>query len=380
MAINPSRKRIFRRHPNTFRLTAAVLAAGFLLAFAELLLWMCLRFPQLNLTFKPLRPAVRYIYMNWDRDMVQFLPECSQHDPVLTYILKPGECVFRNREFETRLYINSLGLRDDEQSLYKPEIIILGDSYTLGWGVDQDSTFAQVLEQLSGRKVLNASMASYGTARELLLLDRIDLSNAKYLIIQYCANDFIENKSYVENNFQMENTTREGMEITFSKHKSRTRYIPLIYLKLFLQFWLVAEDIPSGNMAAATVLNAQRKPESPHPGNRMEERAQQEARLFLDILRHHKDKLAHLHILFFVLNSYPQGDWGFGQQALDQLKGCDCPDAILNMQYLYLSSRLSQSDFFILDDHLNAQGHKKVAAALDEAIRNYCTSSQSSAR
>ena len=82
--------------------------------------------------------------------------------------------------------MNRLGLRDDEASLRAPAVVVLGDSYAMGWGVAQDETIAEVIERETGLRALNAGIASYGTVREMRLLDRIDTSRLRYLVIQYC--------------------------------------------------------------------------------------------------------------------------------------------------------------------------------------------------
>ena len=53
---------------------------------------------------------------------------------------------------------------------------MLGDSHAMGWGVEQEEALPQVLARKSGRKVLNAAVSSYGTVREMLMLDRLDTS------------------------------------------------------------------------------------------------------------------------------------------------------------------------------------------------------------
>jgi hypothetical protein len=89
-------------------------------------------------------------------------------------------------------------LRDDEESLFSPEIVVVGDSQAMGWGVSQDLTFSSLLENALGKPILNAAISSYGTARELKILERIDLSNLKFLIIQYSDNDYRENRTYYQ--------------------------------------------------------------------------------------------------------------------------------------------------------------------------------------
>ena len=154
---------------------------------------------------------IRQIYTD-SRDIVQFNNNCSQYDARLYYKLKPGECDFKNIEFSTKLFINKHGLRDDEESLIKPEIIVLGDSHAMGFGVEQQQTFANLLEKNLATKVLNAGISSYGSAREFLMLQDLDKKALKYLVIQYCNNDYSENKEFVDNNFSLKISSKASYE------------------------------------------------------------------------------------------------------------------------------------------------------------------------
>jgi len=141
----------------------------------------------------------RVLYKTSGIELIHLEPECARYDPELLYTLRPGQCVFSNWEFSTEIRVNSLGVRDDEASLRTPEIIVLGDSHALGWGVDQDEVFAQRIERGSPFTVLNTGISSYATVRQMRLLDRIDTTNLKYLIVQYCDNDYRENKEFYAN-------------------------------------------------------------------------------------------------------------------------------------------------------------------------------------
>ena len=54
-------------------------------------------------------------------------------------------------EFDYKITTNSLGLRGEEVETVKPEdsyrVLMLGDSMTFGWGVENEETFSSVLEQ-----------------------------------------------------------------------------------------------------------------------------------------------------------------------------------------------------------------------------------------
>ena len=167
--------------------------------------------------------------------MVQFMPECAVYDSSLAYILKPGTCTFSNVEFTTSYSINSMGVRDDEDSLDQPEIIVLGDSYAMGWGVEQDETFSQILEESIDARVLNTGISSYGTARELLLLRRLDKSRLRYVVVQYYFNDDPENRVFLENDNTLKISDREVYEDVVRSTRSRIRYKPFDFVVKFFE-------------------------------------------------------------------------------------------------------------------------------------------------
>lgn len=86
-------------------------------------------------------------------------------------------------EFKTVYLINSFGIRDREYSLKKPprtyRILILGDSFTEGYGMDIEHTFSKRLEEFLNTKppnegmkyeVINFGCAGYCPMLEYLLL------------------------------------------------------------------------------------------------------------------------------------------------------------------------------------------------------------------
>ncbi len=157
-------------------------------------------------------------------DIIQNKEDCAKYDKELFYTLKPGNCIFNLAESSESYSINSLGVRDDENSLIQPEIIFLGDSFTMGWGVSNEETYVKILENNSKKKILNAGIASYGTAREMGLLKRIDTSKLNYLIVQYCPNDFEENLSYIQNGYKLNVSSEEKYNELVNLEKKKSEY------------------------------------------------------------------------------------------------------------------------------------------------------------
>lgn len=75
------------------------------------------------------------------------------------------------REFKHKVATNSLGLRGSKEvEKQKPEggyrILVIGDSMTFGWGVEDDETFSYVLE-----RNLNAAAAEVGVPRRFEVIN-----------------------------------------------------------------------------------------------------------------------------------------------------------------------------------------------------------------
>ena len=68
----------------------------------------------------------------------------------------------------------------------------------MGWGVNDDETFASIISSRVQVPVLNLGVASYGTVRELMRVrmhSRLDEANC--IFIQYSWNDFQENAVFL---------------------------------------------------------------------------------------------------------------------------------------------------------------------------------------
>jgi lysophospholipase L1-like esterase len=116
----------------------------------------------------------------------------------LVYELIPGiSGRFQGKEFS----INSLGMRDRERSTRKEpgsfRILVLGDSHTFGWGVEQSEPYPAVLEKLLNEaapgcrfEVWNLGVPGYNTVMEV---ERFALAADDFqpdlVVINYVHND-----------------------------------------------------------------------------------------------------------------------------------------------------------------------------------------------
>lgn len=156
-----------------------------LLMLWELIMLFLVRHPNvLQKLWRGAKNSIGYLYVHGERGNMVYRENASQYHPELGYTLKPGEFIYTEREFSNSYFINSLGVRDTEESLVAPDIVIVGDSLALGWGVDQEKTFAKLLEQKTKLKILNTALPDYGTVREMIILRKVDRSRLKCIIIQ----------------------------------------------------------------------------------------------------------------------------------------------------------------------------------------------------
>jgi lysophospholipase L1-like esterase len=124
-----------------------------------------------------------------------------QYDELLGWVARPDATRHHRSAkegFDVVYRINDYGLRGTAYDTTKPEgvrrIVVLGDSNGFGWGIDENSHFAALLDQeLDKTEVVNFSLSGYGTDQQYLRFrrDGIEL-NPDVVILQLTPNDFAE--------------------------------------------------------------------------------------------------------------------------------------------------------------------------------------------
>lgn len=115
--------------------------------------------------------------------LLGFGPPASIHrfDPALGWSKVPGATSRRSsREFTASFAINEQGLRDDPMALPDKapgtfRVVMLGDSFTLGYTVERDHLFVDLLERKWGSEgrrveVVNAGTEAWSTDQEVIWL------------------------------------------------------------------------------------------------------------------------------------------------------------------------------------------------------------------
>jgi hypothetical protein len=302
----------------------------------------------------PLRTLAREYYGSFDRAIIQMDERFVRYDPEIFYTLRPGRFVFAQREFAHEFRVNSLGVRDDEAALEGPEIVVIGDSVAMGWGVAQDETFPVLLARATGKRVLNAAVASYGTVREMRLLDRIDRRRLAWLIVQYNANDVGENRLYLQRGNTHAGGSRERFEAISRRYEAKRAYYPGKYT------W---ESVRRLGRAIGERV-------SPRPSRGPAPTPDEEAGAFLNALRH-AGTVDFERIRLVVAEITGEGAPARMIPALRRLlTRPDLPAAIRTARLLDIGARLGRADFHVLDDHPNARGHRAIADAMLAAMRS----------
>jgi len=343
------------RHPDPVKLRhlggplLTIVSLGVVFALVEGLFTLLLAHPALLRGLpQGLKSHVRRYYLAHDRNMIQAMACCARYDRELYYTLRPGSFRFQNREFDDEFRVNHLGLRDEEPALVAPELIVLGDSYAMGWGVAQDQTIAKLVERETGLRALNAGIASYGSVREMRLLERLDTSRLRYLAIQYCSDDYLENGPFTNHG----NSFTVGDEALYREDVKRAERRK--------RYWFGRRTLEF----LRDVLG-RGEPPGPEPAS-----LHDQARYFANVLQHAgRTDLSSVSIMAFEIAQSRVVDSSFALALRAELASARYPAHLRRLRALDLTGRLKPEDYYDLDDHLRPSGQQAVAQALAAVIR-----------
>jgi len=122
-----------------------------------------------------------------------------RYDPLLGWSHRPGQKGRLNhKDFTINVAINSQGLRDIEYPIertWKKRMLILGDSFSWGYGVEHQECFTEIIEREHPEwEVINASVSGYSTDQEYLYLkERGIWFKPDVVMLLFCWNDFTDN-------------------------------------------------------------------------------------------------------------------------------------------------------------------------------------------
>jgi|APSaa5957512535_1039671.scaffolds.fasta_scaffold15004_2 hypothetical protein len=276
------------------------------------------------------------LYFSGLRNIYQTDKECVKFDKNLLYVPKKGTCLFLNSEFKTKLTFNEY-YRENKSILdnnIDQSIAVLGDSLAMGWGVNDDETFSYVLEKKLNKKVFNFAVSSYGTIREIKRFKQLkNFDKFETIIIQYNVNDLTENtvssydKTYKINNFNVvtENKANNFLQkfkfILRNYKRSMRLFFADINDKIFKEKNLIYIDFNSHSKNLLKIIKENLN------------------------IKNKRIIIVFIEEPHMVLKNFPKNNKSFE-----------------NIEFLNIP--LDKKNFFVIDDHLNINGHIKIGQIL----------------
>ena len=326
-----------------------LLVAG---AIIEIIFVSMLHAPRLTAASPaPVRRLVQQVYRHFNRALIQFNPECARYDADVTYTLKPPGCTFGNLEFDNTYDVNHLGLRDTEADLVAPDVIVIGDSHAMGWGVTQDQSFPRVLAREDRPQGLER--------RGVVLCDRPrDADAGPPRHVAEGAGDSIrrqrqpENRAFRDRHNQLTITSQAQYQTIVDHYMAQRGYYPGKYVwRLFMK--VTRLETPEPDQLKMEVLDPD-----------------VEAGLFLNALEHAgKTPLDAVQVVVLEVNQ----ELGHPKRfiaALDKAARADIQPAWVKRLVTFdTTSVLKDDDFYVLDDHMNAKGHEAVGTSLAAVVQ-----------
>jgi len=284
------------------------------------------------------------LYMRATRSVWQRQVSCVDFDDELIYKPKIGACQFNNAEFKTTLNFSAEG-RFTGGKPAGTGIAVIGDSHAMGWGVQDEETFAALLQKMTRRPVYNLAVSSYGTVREVLRLEKSGLlDKVDTVIIQYCSNDLDENmRGQITG---IDENRKKFKKITTGKQS----FMGL--LGMIRKTYGFAFSFPIKQAMAALAKPAQPTQATVAPDDFLSH-----YQPLMAILERHaslKDKR-----IVIIYNN------GHGQRFQSFPSGRD--KLLPNVEFINVN--IDSGDYYRLDDHMRPAGHKKTAEGLFRALR-----------
>lgn len=273
--------------------------------------------------------------------------QCFQPKEGFSYEFRPSHvCDLKGRDYDIRIRSNALGLRDDDDSLVQPAIILLGDSQVWGIGVPQEHTIEAELERISKKKVLNAGMVAYGTVRQLRLLAELDRSQLEYVVIVFNSYQTKENARFVQQGNTLGSLSARDYRIVIENHKRAEKKASHVFMAphfskiLWARVWQGAPRLTK---------------------QRMKKQARKEVAHFLSVLRAHNEQLSGMKVLITQANFSTEPSPYFMQILQKKLLS---EQFSFHVRLLDTNELWQADDFLRLDKHLSRQGTRTLAEAI----------------
>ncbi|MBW2570319.1 MAG: SGNH/GDSL hydrolase family protein [Deltaproteobacteria bacterium] len=218
--------------------------------------------------------------------------------------------------------------------------------------MNQEETWTQLIEKKFNIPVLNTAVSSYGTAREMAMLGRVQTDKLKYLIVQYSGNDYGENKQFYLDNNVLNTMTEEKYNYYTGLYDRSKGYFLGKYLLMKIKK-RIREFKTTSEAEASYQLD------------------KDEIGFFLNALIHGPVDLNGVQIIAFAVSwRNPADNIDFTKNLKKRILTQNLSSFIKNMIVLDTSTILKQNHFYVLDDHPNRSGHEIMADEIIKTIEN----------
>src|SRR3989344_9331644 len=319
---------------------------------------------------------------------------CQKSEDILHHSYIPN-CSIRSKtmEWDITAEINSDGLRDEEikpREDYDYRILVLGDSFTIGWGVEHKDAFSEILQERLNKAgiktdVLNAGVTSYSPLLEYLYLREIGLKyKPDIVIINFDMGD-IQGDNYYTSLAQVDS---EGKIIGVKTEKENNLLVSIYkkikVIKLLEMPFIILDSKLSGKVLGSS--HFYNLDYDAYMLTRGEIDKEEAVKYFHPTFNYLKliNQLSKENNITFILSTYPYGhqvsgeEWAEGRHNFGFDAGkvySNLPEEILrefaeenNIHFISMFPHLKESEIFPLyfpyDGHFNEEGHELAAEVL----------------
>lgn len=278
------------------------------------------------------------LYTRGLRNIWQLNKNCVTFDSDLLYSPKDGKCEFVNPEFNTTLTFKDkirLNKEDDGNFNGKNSITLIGDSIAMGWGVNDNQTFSYLLQKKLKKKVFNQGVSSYGTVREIKkLVSSRAYTKSNIILIQYHHNDIFENNSLdINKRYSMEEYEKKLLSNSYIKNN----------------FYFFFKTFKSSLRLFFSDIKNKLNPENSYYYIDF-----QSHQIYLEKLIYENLDVKNKRVIVLFIKDPNYKIFNF-------------PKSENEIEYILIN--LNKEDFFIIDEHPNLNGHKKIAEKIYEYIK-----------
>ncbi len=339
-------RRIFQKHPVGFLVGVVMMGTLGILIVAEFAVRLIL--PQ----WAPSR-AERSIFWVYDRQ--------------LGWAHRPNQRgQFSHPDFSVTVNINSRGLRDDEYSMNrntKKRMLILGDSFGWGFGVEHPDRFSEILERKhTNWEMINASVSGYSTDQEYLFLKIRGLSyQPDRVLLLLHDNDYSGNVSTTQYGYNKpvyiisrDDLVLQNTPVPTASSKQRMEHFLMGKTYLLRRIYL------AGSMVCSYLKSGGCQDDSEGNASHLQNQYEITSRLVLAMNLLCKEAQSRLIIVSCPMNTDRQ-------THLKEI--CDRE----GIPYLSLDqdfAKCRETTTFLHDPHWNATGHRVAAEAIGQFLES----------